>query len=235
MLQRTELLREQETTVYEVVNALQDCNLFVQVGEIYQATKEPTKALESYRKGHAYAKAIDLARTAFPAEVTSLEGSWGDYLTSIHRPDQAVSHYIEAGRMGTALRAAIDAKQWEKAADLLDVVGESNVEPAQFQLLGRYYAAVRAYEKAEKFFVRGGFPLEVINMYIEAGQWVRASEAAKKGAVPPQEAIRLFVEAGRALEKAGRFREAEQLYISTNLVDSGKQLSSKSTKNVFKV
>lgn len=154
--------------------------------------------------------------------MTSLEGSWGDYLTSIHRPDQAVSHYIEAGRMGTALRAAIDAKQWEKAADLLDVVGEANVEPAQFQLLGRYYASVRSYEKAEKFFLRGKMPIEVVQMYVEAGQWSRAHEAARKGSIPAAEAALLFSEAGRGLEKAGRLREAEQLYIATGLIDSGK-------------
>lgn len=71
--------------------------------------------------------------------------------------------------MSTALRAAIEAKQWEKAADLLDVVGEDNVEPGHFQLLGKYYAGVRSYEKAEKFFIRGRLPMEVIKMHINAG------------------------------------------------------------------
>jgi intraflagellar transport protein 172 len=87
-----------------------------------------------------------------------------------HRPEQAIAHYIEAGKMTTALRAAIDARQWEKAADILEVVGESNVEPEHFQMLGRYYATTRAYEKAEKFFIRGNLPMEVVQMYISAGK-----------------------------------------------------------------
>jgi hypothetical protein len=37
-------------------------------------------------------------------------------------------------------------------------------------MLGRYYATIRAYEKAEKFFIRGKLPMEVIKMYISAGK-----------------------------------------------------------------
>lgn len=66
MLQRDELLSD-GGTVEQVVTALQNCNMHVLVGEVYQATREPAKALEAYRKGHAFAKAIDLARISFPA------------------------------------------------------------------------------------------------------------------------------------------------------------------------
>ena len=169
MLHREELLSDAEA-VHQVVTALQRCNMFVQVGEVYQMTGKPDRALEFYRKGHSYAKAIDLARQSFPGEVTLLEELWGDYLMTTHRPEQAIAHYIEAGKMTTALRAAIDAHQWEKAADILEVVGESNVEPEHFQMLGRYYATIRAYEKAEKFFIQGKLPVEVVKMYISAGK-----------------------------------------------------------------
>ena len=170
MLHREELLSDAET-VHQVVTALQRCSMFVQAGEVYQATGKPDRALELYRKGHSYAKAIDLARHSFPGEVTMLEESWGDHLMSTHKPDLAIAHYIEAGKMPTALRAAIEAQQWEKAADILEVVGESNVEPQHFQMLGRYYATTRAYDKAEKFFLRGKLPMEVVKMYISVGKW----------------------------------------------------------------
>lgn len=169
MLHREELLSDAEA-VHQVVTALQRCNMYVQVGEVYQATGKADRALEFYRKGHSYAKAIDLARHSFPGEVILLEELWGDHLMTTHRPEQAIAHYIEAGKMTTALRAAIDARQWEKAADILEVVGESNVEPEHFQMLGRYYATTRAYEKAEKFFIRGNLPMEVVQMYISAGK-----------------------------------------------------------------
>ena len=168
VLRKEELLNDGET-VLQVVMALQRCSLLVQAGEVYQATGKIDKALEMYRKGHAYAKAIELARRSFPGQVTDLEESWADYLMASHKSEQAISHYIEAGKMSIALRAAIEAKQWEKAADLLDVVGEDNVEPAHFQLLGRYYAGARSYDKAEKFFIRGRLPVEVVKMHINAG------------------------------------------------------------------
>ena len=206
MLQHTELLSDGEV-VHQVIAALQRSHLFVQAGEVYQATDKPERALECYKKGHAFAKAIDLARIHFPGEVTSLEESWGNYLVASHHPDQAISHYIEAGKMTIALRAAIEARQWEKAADILEVVGENNVEPQQYQLLGNYYAATRAFDKAEKFYLKGKLPMEVVKMYINAGQWSRAYEAAKHS-LPTTDISRVFIEEGRGLVKAGRFRDS---------------------------
>lgn len=238
MLQREELLSDTDT-VHQVVTALQRCGMHVQAGEVYQATGKQDKALELYRKGHAFAKAIDLARHSFPGEVTLLEESWGDYLMSVHRPEQAIAHYIEAGKMPTALRAAIEAHQWEKAADILEVVGESNVEPEHFQQLGRYYATIRNYEKAEKYFIKGKLPVEVVKMFIAVGElsyyvlkfhvpiivdvintghWSRAYEAAKHSLATP-DMIRLFTDEGKNLVNAGRLRDAEQLYVAANLID----------------
>jgi hypothetical protein len=37
--------------------------------------------LECFRKGHSYARAVDLARRAFPSEVVHLEEEWGDHLS----------------------------------------------------------------------------------------------------------------------------------------------------------
>jgi hypothetical protein len=110
MLHREELLSDAEV-IHQVVTALQRCNMFVQVGEVYQMTRKPDRVLEFYRKGHLFAKAFDLARQSFPEEVTLLDELWGDYLITTHRPEKALAHYLEAGKMTTALRAAIDAHQ----------------------------------------------------------------------------------------------------------------------------
>lgn len=103
--------------------------------------------------------------------MTALEESWGDHLMSIHKPDMAVSHYIEAGKMSVALKAAIDAQQWQRAADIIDVVGEDNVPAEHYSLLGRYYASVRMYDPAEKFFTLAKLPVEVIKMHVAAGHF----------------------------------------------------------------
>lgn len=216
-------------TVHLVIASLQRSNLFVQAGEVYEASDKPERALECYKKGHAFAKAIDLARSHFPGEVTSLEESWGNHLASTHRPDQAISHYIEAGKMTIALRAAIEARQWEKAADILEVIGESNVEPQQYQLLGNYYATTRAYEKAEKFYLKGNMPMQVVKMYIGVGQWSRAYEAAKHS-LPTTDISKVFSEEGRALVKAARYRDAEQLFVAARMIDSAIEMY-RSVKN----
>ena len=40
----------------------------------------PQRALDSYVRGNAYRKAIDLARRQFPQHVVPLEEKYGDYL-----------------------------------------------------------------------------------------------------------------------------------------------------------
>ena len=87
-----------------------------------------------------------------------------------HKPEMAISHYIEAGRMSTALKAAVDAQQWDKAADILDVLGVNNVSQEHFKQLGKYYASIKQYEKAEKFYLQGKLHMDVIKMHIDAGK-----------------------------------------------------------------
>lgn len=53
--------------------------------------------MEAYQRGGAFRRAVELARTAFPAEVVGLEDAWGDHLCGLRQPDAAISHYIEAG------------------------------------------------------------------------------------------------------------------------------------------
>merc|ERR1719157_341512 len=77
-------------------------------------------AMDSYRKGHAYRKAIDLAKQAQPAFIVQLEQEWGDWLVSQRQVDAAINHYIEAGASTKAIDAAMSARQWHKAEQLLD-------------------------------------------------------------------------------------------------------------------
>lgn len=76
-------------------------------------------------RGNAYRKAVDLARKEFPGEVVGLEDAWGDWLMSQRQVDAAINHFIEAGQTLKAIDAALAAKQWSKAATLI----ESQVSP----------------------------------------------------------------------------------------------------------
>jgi len=59
-------------------------------------------------------------RRRFPAEVVPLEEEWGDWLMSQHQVDAAINHFIEAGCSMKAVEAALAARQWQKAAAVLD-------------------------------------------------------------------------------------------------------------------
>ena len=69
----------------------------IKAGELFEKVKEDKKALECYKTGKSYRKAVELARHCAPQEVVKLEDEWGDYLTYQKLYDAAINHYIEAG------------------------------------------------------------------------------------------------------------------------------------------
>jgi intraflagellar transport protein 172 len=50
--------------------------------------------MESYVRGHAFRKAVDLARRSFPSHVVNLEEEWGDWLVSQKQIDLSIEHYV---------------------------------------------------------------------------------------------------------------------------------------------
>ena len=52
-------------------------------------------------------------------QVVTLEEEWGDHLAENKQLDAAINHYIEAGRTLKALEAAINARQWKKAVQII--------------------------------------------------------------------------------------------------------------------
>lgn len=60
-----ELLNSEEV-VSRVVAALLKGEHYHQAGQLYEAVNRVDKALEAYRRGHAYAKAVELARYVSP-------------------------------------------------------------------------------------------------------------------------------------------------------------------------
>ena len=54
---------------------------FEQAGELYERVQEDERALDCYKKAGTYARAVELARHAFPDEVVKLKDEWGDHLS----------------------------------------------------------------------------------------------------------------------------------------------------------
>lgn len=51
-------------------------------GDFFEKMNLLDRALDSYVMGHAFRKAVDLAKKAFSSHVVTLEEEWGDWLAS---------------------------------------------------------------------------------------------------------------------------------------------------------
>jgi intraflagellar transport protein 172 len=52
--------------------------------------------------------------------VVDLEEEWGEWLMAAGQTDAAINHFIEAGQSIKALEAAVRARQFGKAAGIID-------------------------------------------------------------------------------------------------------------------
>lgn len=71
--------------------------LYEKAGDLYEQAHNFQQAMEAYKAGGSFRRAIELARSAYPSEVVTLEEKWGDHLTSQKQHNAAITHYIEAG------------------------------------------------------------------------------------------------------------------------------------------
>ncbi|XP_046660390.1 intraflagellar transport protein 172 homolog isoform X2 [Homalodisca vitripennis] len=212
-----ELLGNEEV-VSRVVAALLKGEHFQQAGQLYEATNRTDKALECYRRGHAYAKAVELARYVSPKEVVILEEQWGDFLSTNKQLDAAISHYIEAGKTVKALDAALGSRQWKKAVQIIQVIEDTSLVAKHYAQLGRHFASVKDYKLAEQLFSQAGLFRDAIEMYIHAGDWDKAHTLATRY-LEPDQVTRIFLKQGQSLEAVGKLREAEKLYVAVDQPD----------------
>ncbi|KAK4299690.1 hypothetical protein Pmani_028048 [Petrolisthes manimaculis] len=211
-------MREDPELIHRIATSLLKAELNEQAGELYEKVGKPQEALVSYRKGQAYSRAVELARHAFPSEVVHLEEEWGDQLVSNKQTDAAISHYIEAGNNIKALDAAISARQWKKAIQIIEAIDDDEALKPYLMKLGQYYAGLNDLPKAERFYVKGGMYNEAIAMYNQAGKWEKAHQLASKFMGADKVAV-MYVNQAQVLESEGKFREAERLYISVHEPD----------------
>lgn len=191
--------------------------LYSVAGELFEKIGTYDRALEAYRKGNVFRKAVDLCRTQFPTQVVPLEEAWGDYLVGQKQLDGAINHYIEAGCNVKAIEAAIQARQWSKAAQIVELQEEA-IGRQYYKLIASHYAEVRQYSIAQKYFLAARAPREAIDMYIKAGMFSEAHELCAKY-MQPDEVADLYVQQAEVLEQRGKFKEAEKLYVTVNEPD----------------
>nr|XP_020664000.1 intraflagellar transport protein 172 homolog [Pogona vitticeps] len=213
---REELLSNTDL-VNRIATALVRGDLFEQAGELFEKIRNPQRALECYRKGSSFLKAVELARVAFPAEVVKLEESWGDHLVQQKQLDAAINHYIEARCAVKAVEAALGARQWKKAVYILDTQ-DRKMAAKYYPKIAQHYAALQEYEIAEELYVKGDAIKDAIDMYTQAGRWEQAHKLASK-CMRPEDVSVLYITQAQEMERQGKYKEAERLYITVDEPD----------------
>ncbi|XP_010369520.1 intraflagellar transport protein 172 homolog isoform X4 [Rhinopithecus roxellana] len=216
VLTREELLANTEL-VEDITAALIKGELYERAGDLFEKIHNPQKALECYRKGNAFMKAVELARLAFPVEVVKLEEAWGDHLVQQKQLDAAINHYIEARCSIKAIEAALGARQWKKAIYILDLQ-DQNTASKYYPLVAQHYASLQEYEIAEELYTKGDRTKDAIDMYTQAGRWEQAHKLAMK-CMRPEDVSVLYITQAQEMEKQGKYREAERLYVTVEEPD----------------
>lgn len=200
-----------------VATALTRAGMHDKAGDFYERLNDLQRALESYIRGNAYRKAVELARKCFPGRVVELQEQWGDYLVSQKQIDMAINHYIEAKVYQKAIEAALSARQYSRALQLVDAIDTDTARP-YYKQLARHYEDSRQYDLAEKCFVSADQPHLAVEMHTKLGHWEVAHKIAMSYMKEGEVGL-LYINQAQKLEAKGRLREAEKLYLSVKEKD----------------
>ncbi|KAK3091661.1 hypothetical protein FSP39_021624, partial [Pinctada imbricata] len=213
---REELMSNTEL-IGRIASSLIKGELYERAGDMYEKIKDTQRAMECFKKGKAFRRAVELARYAFPSEVTQLEDHWGDYLVSQKQLDAAINHFIEAGSNMKAVEAAINSRQWMKAVQILEIQDSADCSK-YYKKIADHYAAIGEYETAERFYVQAGCTREAVDMYNNAGKWEMAHKLASTY-MKSDDVSTLYISQARQLESQAKFKEAERLYVAVQEPD----------------
>ena len=197
-----------------IAAALCRAGLHEKAGAFFEKLGQPERALESYRQGNAFRRAVDLSRRLFPREVVQLEHEWGMWLVGQKQLDAAINHFIEAGQYKKAIEAAIQARQWGKAAKMVDDCMRDDPQEAEryYRIVAQHFEETKNFESAERYYIKAGAPQGAVEMYTKVNKWDKAHKVAS-GYMREADVSTLYISQAQRLEQAGRLKEAEKLYL----------------------
>uniref|UniRef100_A0A7S0YIK8 Intraflagellar transport protein n=1 Tax=Polytomella parva TaxID=51329 RepID=A0A7S0YIK8_9CHLO len=196
-----------------ILAALAKAELFERAGELYEMLNRFPDALVSYKRGHAYRKAIDLARREDPSQVRVLEELWGDWLVVQKQMDAAINHFIESYAPLKAIKAAMECRQFTKAAGIIDALDNPADAIPFYRRIAQHYESTSSLEEAERYYVKCGGARDAVEMYSRAGKWDAAQRVAR-GHLTEAEMRQLYRTKGAEFEDAHKFKEAEKAYLA---------------------
>lgn len=198
--------------------------LFELAGDVAQKISQPENAVALYRKGGAYARAIELARHISPDEITNLEEEWGDHLVGSRQLDASINHYIEAGASTKALDAAMGAKQWRKAVQIAKVLDEPEEIRKYAPDLANHLSSVGDLVTAEDILLRAEMYRETIELLNKHGQWEKAFDIAEKFMTNSDDMRDMFLALAKEFEVKAKYRDAEKIYLTIGEPDFAIQM-----------
>mmetsp|Transcript_15284 Transcript_15284/g.25210 ORF Transcript_15284/g.25210 Transcript_15284/m.25210 type:complete len:1767 (+) Transcript_15284:218-5518(+) len=204
-------------TLETIAASLVKAGMFDKAGDFFERLNKYDRAIEAYRRGNSYRRAVELARRMFPDQVVSLEESWGDWLVSQKQVDAAVNHYIEAGQSKKAIEAAITARRFTQAVQIIDSLDVETAKP-YFKRIAKYFEEAKQLKEAEKYYLKAGLPQEAVDMYTKNNMW-EAAHAVAITYMSDSEVASLYISQAQRLEAQGRFKEAEKLYLTVKEPD----------------
>ncbi|MBN3325630.1 IF172 protein, partial [Atractosteus spatula] len=199
-MSRDELITNSDV-VNRIASALIKGEFYERAGDLFEKIRNYQRALDCYRKGFAFRK----------------EEAWGDYLVQQKQMDAAINHYIEAGCSSKAIEAAIGARQWKKAVNILELQDDKS-SMKYYLKIAQHYSSIQEYEVAERFYIKGGHIKDAIDMYTQAGQWEQAHKLAVK-CMTQEDVSALYISRAQELEKQGKYKDAERLFATVDEPD----------------
>ncbi|EER08158.1 wimple/ift172, putative [Perkinsus marinus ATCC 50983] len=195
-------------------------------GELYEKMGMLQPAMDSYRRGHAYHRAIELAtKHGQFAAVPMLHEEWGNHLMDNRQYEKAIEHFSQAKKPLKAVDAAVQGRQWPRAEHLLGVFEASAPDASVIpelrvlqEKLGDHFSSTRQHQKAERCFLSAGAVHKCVQMYITAQEHEQASKIAKAH-MSQKDRIELYTGLAEKFENEGNTSQAEELYIVANEYD----------------
>jgi intraflagellar transport protein 172 len=213
-----------------IASSLMKAGMYEKAGDFFERLNMDERAIEAYKKGHAFRRAVELSRKKFPGYVVTLEEAWGDWLVSQKQIDQAINHYIEGNQYVKAIEAAITSRQWAKAVQIVDTQDPNDPITKKFyKLIASHYEDSRQHAEAEKYYIKSGLRQEAVEMYTRNNMWESAHRVAKMY-MSEQEIAALYINQAQQLEVSGKYKEAERLYLKVNEPDLAIHMYKKARK-----
>jgi intraflagellar transport protein 172 len=173
-----------------VAVALTRAGMHDRAGEFYERLEELPRALESYVRGSAFRRAVEAQKQI----------------------DMAINHFIEAKVYQKAVEAALNARQFARALQLVDAI-DSEASKPYYKQLARHYEESKQYDLAERCFVSADQPHLAVEMHLLLGHWEVAYKLAMS-CMSEGEVGLLYINQAQKMEAQDKLREAEKLYLT---------------------